>query len=235
MVRILLSISVLLICFSSSIYGQNDIIDSGDISSIKEFRTDLEARLPFGKTFTRSDKEKAEAFIQRILGDKANIHHGAFELQEFGNSIISFANYEFESTPVIIGLLLEPTISANKYRLIKTLELSSGCGNDPEINSVFLHDADPNVIGRELLIHASDYCNRHGKYNYVYIYNGLIENNKLTLKDFLSERCGYSEVKINGHWDFDMGDEEVEDRRYNECKYSDFKAIRNAINTSQER
>ncbi|MGM0582087.1 MAG: hypothetical protein ACQETL_15495 [Bacteroidota bacterium] len=217
-------------------YGQDDIIGSGDILSIEEFRADLEERITFGKFFNKQAHETPEVFVKRILDNKATMHHGAFQLQEFSNTIISFATYEFEGIAVIIGLLLEPVqTKEGKYRLIKTMELSSGCGNDPEINSVFLHDADSNSIGRELLIHVSDYCDRHGVFNYVYIYNRQVENNKLELTGYLSERCDYSEVKINGHWDFDMGDEDVEDRRYIECIYSDFKTIRKSIDKDNNR
>jgi len=125
------------------VYGQDDILSRGNILSIEEFRTDLEERITFGKFFNKSANETPEVFVKRILDNKATIHHGAFQLQEFGNTIISFATYEFEDIAVIIGLLLEPVqTKEGKYRLIKTMELSSGCGNDPEINSVFLHDAD---------------------------------------------------------------------------------------------
>ncbi|NMM47617.1 hypothetical protein [Marinigracilibium pacificum] len=219
-----------LILWSHSAFGQNDLINSGDVSSITEFRADLNARLPFGKTFKKSANEDNEAFVNRILKDNATLHHGAFQLEEFGNSIISFATYTYEESDLIIGVLLEPTPIKGEYRLIETMELLSGCGSRPEIISVFLHDADANKIGRELIIHASDYCGRHGRYNNVYVYNGLIKNNKLVLTKLLSERCDYSEVKLNGEWDFDMGEEDVEDRRYIKCKYLDYKAIRNELN-----
>lgn|GEM_PF-6049144 len=72
-------------------------------------------------------------------------------------------------------------------------------------------------------------------FNYVYIYNRQVENNKLELTDYLSERCDYSEIKINGHWDFDLGEKEVEDRRYFECTYSDFETIRKSIDKNNNR
>jgi hypothetical protein len=216
----------------SSLLMAQDTIDKGDIGAIEEFRMDLDKRFSFGEFYQKTDNEDPTSFVKRILRDQSTIHHGAFELSEFGNCIVSFASYEYQGVSIIIGLLLEPTSSRSEYRLLRTIELSSGCGEQPEVNSVFLHNGDPNSIGRELIIHASDYCGRHGKYNYIFVYNGIISNNKLKLSNYLTERCDYSEVKIGGEWDFDMGDENVEERRYNKCKYSDFKLIRAYFNDS---
>ncbi|MDY8137495.1 hypothetical protein [Aquimarina sp. 2201CG5-10] len=228
MKRLLISLCVIIYGFSSLM--AQDIIDSGDITLIKEFRVDNEKRFSFGQVYKKNDFEDLTKFVKRILDDKSIIHHGVFELNEFRNCIVSFATYKFQKTSIIIGLLLEPTSSKDKYKLLKIMEMSSGCGEQPEVVSVFLHNADPNAIGRELIIHASDYCGKHGEYNYVFVYNGLISNNKLELSNYLSEHCDYSEEKIDGKWDYDMGNENAEEKRYNKCKYSNLKSIRTYFN-----
>ena len=219
-------INVLVLVLVPYILAAQDLIAHGDITSIEEFRIDFDKRFSFGAVYKRADDEDPTRLVKRILNNQSTIHHGAFELTEFHNCIVSFATYEFQGTSIIIGLLFEPINSKGDYKLLKTMEISSGCGEQPEVLSVFLHNADSNTIGRELIIHVSDYYGRHGKYNYVFVYNGLISDNKLELSNYLAERCDYSEVKIDGEWDFDMGDENVEERRYKKCDYSDFKLIR---------
>lgn len=207
-----------------------DVIERGDLEPLEEFQANLQQKFPFGKILKKSSDETNEAFVSRIFGS-VPLHHGVFQLDDFRNCIVSFAAYDFQEQAVVIGILLEPINSKGEYRLLKTMEMASGCGNEPKVNSVFLHNADPNSVGRELVIHASEYCGIHGSSNYVFVYNGLLEQNKLVLTHYLSERCAYSEIKINGEWDFDMGDEDVEDRRYIECQYSDFKAIRKVLSS----
>lgn len=231
MKRLLAAVFILIV--QAPFTHAQDILNKGDISSIEESRVDLSKKFSFGKVYKKAASEDPQKFVARVLGSNSYMHHGAFELTDFRNSIVSFANYEFQGISVIIGLLLKPITSKGDYRLLRTVELSSGCGNKPEIKSVFLHNADPNSVGRELIIHGSNYCGRHGTNNYIYIYNGLITDDKLILTDFLSERCGYSEVKAGGEWDFDMGDENIEERRFIECDYGDFKAIRKALNNTK--
>ncbi len=203
-----------------------DILTSGDNLAITKFRSDLSMRFEFGKEYTLKLDESIEQFVERILGKNSAMYHGAFELRDFHNCIISFGKYEFEGTSVIIGILLEPTSKNGSYKLLKTLELRSGCGNDPEIKSVFLHNADRNSIGRELVIHGAYNCGRHGTFHKVYVYNGLVKSHKLVLSDYLSEHCDYREAKIGGEWDYDYGEEGVEERRYQKCIYDDYKAIK---------
>ena len=209
-------------------------MDDGDSLPIEKFKTDLNKRFSFGDRYNRLLNEDTDAFVKRILGNKTILNHGAFELNEFKNSIVSFGIYKFEDSSIIVGLILEPINSNREYRLSKILEFSSGCGSEPKIESVFLHDIEGNSFGKKLIIHSSYSCGRHGTSNHVFIYNGLVKNNKLILKKHLSERCDYSEVKIDGDWDFDMGDENVE-RRYNKCSLSDFNAIKNILDNTENK
>jgi hypothetical protein len=228
LLRLIIGITFYLFLQPPFIYAQ-DVLDKGDLE-IEEFKADFNKRFSFGTIYQKMENEDAETFVKRVLAGYSNVHHGAFELTNFKNSIVSFASYKFQKIPIIIGLLFEPLTSKGEYRLLKTIELTSGCGNIVEIKSVFLHDANPNSLGKELIIQGLDYCGIHGTKNYVYIYNGQIEKNKLTLTSYLLEHCDYSEVKINGEWDYDMGYKNVEDRRYNKCNYTNVKEIRKAIN-----
>ncbi|SNR14216.1 hypothetical protein [Tenacibaculum jejuense] len=219
--------------FISSSFSQ-DIIDNGDLSSVKEFKNDLNEKFSFGNSYTQLKNENIETFVKRILGDKINLHHGAFKLKDFQNCIVAFASYTYEETPIVIGFLLKPTDTKQEYKLLKILELSSGCGNEPEVKSVFLHNTDTNSVGKELVIHTSDNCGKHGKKNYVFVYNGLIKNNKLILQNFLFEHCDYSQVRIGEEWDYDMGEKDVDERKYYKCIYLDFKTIRKSLDATKK-
>ncbi len=211
----------------SLVASGQDMVTKGDIADVTAFKLDMKGRFSFGKNYYKQLSEDNEQFVQRVLGKAASIHHGAFLLKGFNNCIVSFGSYKFKDTDIVLGILFE-SVGDNNYRLLKMMELSSGCGDQPEIKSVFLYEADTTSLGPELIVHASDYCGSNGVNNYVYIYNKNISNSKLSLTTMLSERCDYSEVKLDGEWDIDMGEQDVE-RRYVECNYTDHKTIKQKL------